>query len=151
MRARSVVPVVGMVVMQAWLTCGMGFAASLTASIAVSVTVEAGCQVSPAGYAAEIAASGRKMWDAPVSVNCSLPTPYLVTVHNSSQADPAGLGSSLSGLGRLSGFGHSGIRDLDELRKNDPDYGPVLRVSSSLPAGLAESSDSGTVTVTVTY
>lgn len=161
MFARSVVPIVAIVALQAGLVCRTGSAATLTSSLSVSVVVEVGCQVSPAGSGAESAAT---KWNSPVSVNCSLPTPYQVTVNGSSAADLTGLRSTTPSVTDLRGFARGDGRDL--LHPNgrsirpadDSEYGLVRPVGLGLQAGLTEAArcetegaDAGTVTVTITY
>jgi len=161
MLARSVVPIVTILALQAGLVCKTGSAATLTSSLSVSVMVEVGCQVSPAGSGAESAAM---KWNSPVSVNCSLPTPYQVTVSSNPATDPAGLRLANTGLTDLHGFRQVDGRDL--LHPNgrsirpagDSEYGLVRPVAVGLQAGLteaarcnAEGADAGTVTVTITY
>lgn len=162
MFARSVLPIVAIVALQASLVCRTGSAATLTSSLSVSVIVEAGCQVSPAGAGAESAASGPMKWNSPVSVNCSLPTPYQIAVNNSSATYPGGLRLATTSLTDLRGFAHGDGRDL--LHPNgrsmrpadDSEYGLVRPIALGLQAGLTESArcdaeDAGTVTVTITY
>ena len=161
MLARSVVPIVTILALQAGLVCKTGSAATLTSSLSVSVMVEVGCQVSPAGSGAESAAM---KWNSPVSVNCSLPTPYQITVDTGSATDPAGLRLTATDLTELRGLTQVDGRNL--LHPNgrsirppeDSEYGLVRPAALGLQAGLteaarcdAESADAGTVTVTITY
>ncbi|HTW78645.1 MAG TPA: hypothetical protein VME23_03770 [Terracidiphilus sp.] len=164
MNSRSVVSIVGIVALQGGLVCGTGFAATRTASFSVSVTVEAGCQISPAGSATEGAASGSKWGNSPVSVNCSLPVPYQVTVDSIPQATLARPGATIPGLAGLPRYAHADDRDL--LPPHDPsitplehsDYDQVRPASFGLTAALPEaalcSADDaapGTITVTIVY
>jgi hypothetical protein len=164
MNARSVIPILGIVALQGGLVCSTGFAATRTASFSVSVTVEAGCQVSPAGSATEGAASGSRWGNSPVSVSCSLPVPYQITVDSNpptALARPDAISPVLSDLPR---YAHAEYRD--PLQQHDPSitplehpqYDQVRPASFGLPAASVEtahfSADDaapGTITVTIVY
>jgi len=93
MHFRSGLQILVIALLQAGLMSSPGFGATGTTSIAVSVTVEAGCQVSQAVSAAGNATSGLDRWSAPVSVNCSLPVPYQVAFDRTPRPGFARLGS----------------------------------------------------------
>jgi hypothetical protein len=164
MHFRSVLRFLVIAHLQSGLMCSAGFGATGTSSIAVSVTVEAGCQVSQAVSAAGNATSGLNRWNAPVSVNCSLPVPYQVAFDRAPRTDFAGLGSS---IGNLAGRpGDVQVYDRDLLQRGDMLIEPIERsesgldehVSPGLPAWpleaahcAADGADSGIITVTVIY
>lgn len=162
MLARSVVLIVASISLQAGPMCNLGFAATGTASLSVSVTVEAGCQVSQKSSVAEAAAYGHQRWNSPVSVNCSLPVPYQVVFDRTPTNDLGGRGSSMWNLtgrpGNVQGY------DRDLLEREGMLIGPMEKsesaelVTPGLPAGppdaahcAAEVADSRIITVTVIY
>lgn len=164
MHFRSVLQILVIELLQSGLMCSAGFGATGTSSIAVSVTVEAGCQVSRSVSAAGNATSGLERWIAPVSVNCSLPVPYQVAFDRAPRTDFAELGSS---IGSLAGRpGNVQVYDRDLLQRGDmliepiesSESGLVGHVYPGLPAGpleaphcAAEVVGSGIITVTVIY
>ena len=163
MFARSVVPMVGIFALQAGLVCNTGFAATGVASLSVSATVEVGCQVSPDGSAASVE-SETKRSSSLVSVSCSLPVPYLVTMNRSSQAelaapDTTALGlSNLSGVRRVSDGGLLRAHDWPLGSAGESEYDPIRQVFLGLPPGLAEAAqgtaenpDPGIITVAIVY
>lgn len=102
MQPRSVLPILVFGLLQTGPMCVTGFGATGNSSVAVSVTVQVGCQVSPAASAAGVAISGSSRWSAPISVNCSMPMTYQVVFDRTSSAYFVGLGSSRWNLaGRL--------------------------------------------------
>jgi hypothetical protein len=164
MHFRSVLQILVIAFLQSGLMCSAGFGATGTSSIAVSVTVEAGCQVSQAVSPVRNATSGLDRWNAPVSVNCSLPVPYQVAFDTTSRTDFAGLGSSIESLAGRSG--NVQVYDRDLLERGGMLIEPIEssesglddHVSPGLPAGpleaphcAAEVADSGIMTVTVIY
>jgi hypothetical protein len=158
------------------LLCNTAFAATHITSLSVSATVVSGCQVSSAS--AEPASSGPNSWSAPVSVVCSLPVAYQVSVSSNSQMDPgishgmelAGLSSGSQALAGLPGYAQA--RDLDSPRvpnspidhraeaPGEPAYS-LTGVSSGSPAVSADAKNGvdrpadtpnpGTMTVTIVY
>jgi hypothetical protein len=110
--------VLAIAILSGWL-CNTAFAATRITSLGVSATVVSGCQVSPA--AAERSASAPGSWTAPVSVVCSLPVAYQVSVSSNSETangtELAALGSTSSLVAGLPGYAQS--RDLDSLRPLD--------------------------------
>ncbi|MGA3129618.1 MAG: hypothetical protein ABSD59_02385 [Terracidiphilus sp.] len=164
MLARSVVPIVAIVALQAGLVCNTGYAATGTASISVSVIVEAGCQVSPAGAVADSGQSGPKELNSPISVNCSLSVPYQVTVNSNPATDLAKPGSTIPGLADLRGFARAGDRNFLLPRApsikvtENSEYGLLRPVSLGSPAGIIEAArcstedaNPGTMTVAIVY
>jgi hypothetical protein len=164
MHFRSVLQILVIALLQSGPMCGAGFGATGASSIAVSVTVEAGCQVSPMISAAANATSGLKGWIAPVSVDCSLPVPYQVAFDRALRTDFAGPGASIGNLAGSPGNVQVYDRDLLE-RRNIPiepiegsEFSPDERVFTGLPANpleaphcAADGADSGIITVTVIY
>lgn len=164
MLPKLVVPILGIVVLQAGLMCSTGFAATNSASLTVSVIVQAGCQVSPNGSVAESTVSGPGTWNSPVSVNCSLPVPYQVTVHSNRGSDLAGLSSTISTLADHSESAPEGDNNL--LQQHDrvirplraSENGLVRPISLNSPIELiniahcsADDTNPDTVTVTIIY
>jgi hypothetical protein len=163
MHFKSVLQFLVIALLQSGLMCSAGFGATGTSSIAVSVTVEAGCRVSHAVSAAGNAALELDRSNAPVSVNCTLPVPYVVAYDRAPMTDFAGPGSS---IGSLAGRpGNVQVYDRD-LQRGDMLIEPIessesgvdKHVSPGLPAGPleapqcgADGSDSGIITVTVVY
>lgn len=168
MHFRSVLRVPAMVLLQAGLMCGTGFAATGTASLAVSVTVEAGCEVSYAAAGAGDTQSRPDPWNSPVSVHCTLPVSHQVVFERSPGSDSGERGPGI--------WSHSGLpRNLQQIYNREPAQGgdakeqgdalgekpePALSefVTRSLPASLLEAAhcaaddpDAKTVTVTVIY
>jgi hypothetical protein len=165
--SRASLPVLAIAVFPG-LLCNTAFAATRTTSLMVSVTVAAGCQVSPALSAAEPTASAPNVWNAPVSVNCSLPVPYQVDISSNPQIGPgiepgiehgSELGIELAGLGSTSAAavglpGYAYPRDLDSLRApnhtvdqpvqatGEPAYS-LVGLSSGLPVS-PQGADEGT-------
>ena len=137
MLARSLVPIIGTLALEASLLCNAAFAATHSASLVVTVTVEAGCQVSPVLAASEIAAFKSTTWKSPVSVSCSLPVPYQVTVHREHVSSA------------------TQVRPLNLAQESES--GLIQPVSLDSSAALIKTADatvganSGTVTVTVDY
>jgi hypothetical protein len=150
------------------------FAATRTSSLLVSVTVEAGCQISSAPSSAAGAASTANGWNAPVSVNCSFPVPYQVNVSSSAGIEPgiehgielASIGPPNPVVAGLPGFAHS--QDFDPVRATDQPLQAAAEPETSLvevSSGLLSSSESadegtnrnadaplpGTMTVTIVY
>jgi hypothetical protein len=122
--SRSSLSALALVVLSG-LLCKTASAATHITSLSVSATVVSGCRVSPGS--AEPAASEPNSWSAPVSVVCSLPVAYQVSVSSNSEMAPgighgmelAGLGSSSQALAGLAGYAQT--RDLDSLRvPNNP-------------------------------
>jgi hypothetical protein len=164
MHFKSVLQFLVIALLQSGLMCSAGFSATSTSSIAVSVTVEAGCRVSHAVSAAGNAALELDRSNAPVSVNCTLPVPYEVAYDRAPMTEFAGLGSSIGSLeGRP---GNVQVDDRDLLEQGDMLIEPIessesgldKHVSPGLPAGpletphcAADGSDSGIITVTVIY
>ena len=137
MLARSFVPMFGTLALGASLLCNAAIAATGSASLTVTVTVEAGCQVSPVFSATEIAALRSTTWQNPVSMSCSLPVPYQVAVH--SEFAPSGMRAQSLNLAKES--------DLGLVRPGALD----LSAAVIQTAGAAAGTNSGTVTVTVDY
>jgi hypothetical protein len=152
MRSLAIAVVSGLLSHSAWAATG-------TTSLLVSTTVEAGCQVSPS---ASVPSSPNR-----VSVNCTLPVAYqvsVVVVPQTAHADPGSTGPDLAGLG-----GDAHAQDLGSLRpqsqavplSSDSQHGLASLASNlplSLPADSLESAphpaggqDSGTVSVTIVY
>jgi len=162
MLARSVILILASISLQAGPLCNLGFAATGTAALSVSVTVEAGCQVSPKNSVAEAAAYGPQRWNSPVSVNCSLPAPYQVVYDRTPTNDVAALGSSMRSLtGRPATLQ---AYDRNHLERGGMLIEPMEKsesaelVTAGLPAEplhaahcAAEVADSGFITVTVIY
>ncbi len=152
MLARPVVPIVASVALQAGLMCNSGFAATLTTSLSVSVTVEAGCQVSPPASVTESAAPAPQRWNSPISVNCSFPVPYQITVTGSPRPDLSRLASTIPGLADLRDFAHAGDRDLLQPHgrsiepASDSEYSLLRPVSRTCTAAAP-----GTIIVTIIY
>jgi hypothetical protein len=63
-----------------WLASPPVHAATRTASLVITATVEAECDVSPASAQPEIGGSGQVSSTPTVSVNCSLPVAYQIVV-----------------------------------------------------------------------
>ncbi len=137
MLARSLVPIFGTLALEASLLCNVAFAGTRSASLVVTVTVEAACQVSPVLSADEIAASTSTTWKSPVSVSCSLPVPYQVTVH--SERGPS----------------ETRVQSLKLSKESGP--GPISPVSLDLSSAVIKTADatagtnSGILTVTIVY
>ncbi len=164
MHFRSGLQILVIALLQAGPMSSAGFGATGTSSIAVSVTVEAGCQISQAALVTGNASSGLNRWDAPVSVNCSLPVPYQVAFDRTPRAGFGGLGSS---IGNLAGRpGNVQVYDRDLIQLEDLPIEPIVSsesgldvlVSPGLPAGPPEAAhcaaygeDSGIITVTIIY
>jgi hypothetical protein len=113
---------------------------------------------------ADSAASGLKGVSSPVSVNCTLPVPYQVTVNSNLAPDLARLGSTILTLADPRGFAHADARDLlqshgQSIRAaQNSEYSLLQPVSLGSPTALmnaarcsAENADPGTMTVTVVY
>jgi spore coat protein U-like protein len=161
---KSVLPILGIVSLQAGQMCSPGFAATHTTSVSVSATVVAGCQVSPVPFAAKGAVSDSRGWGAPISMSCSLPVPYQISVTNGARTNLAPLGSAGSNLAGPSPYArtyHLGLSE-PEIRSNDSteesNHGFVRVSSTGLLAdsigaghGTAEDANSETITVTITY
>jgi spore coat protein U-like protein len=126
MLLKSVLPVLGIATLQAALMCSPGLAATRTASISVSATVVAGCQVSPILSAAKSTLLESKRGETSVSINCLLPVPYQVSITNDSIEESNHESNALLSTGML---------------------------TDSIKAGhrIAEDAYSETMTVTVIY
>jgi len=137
MLARSLFPIFGTLALEACLLCNPALAATRSASLVVTVTVEAACQVSPVLSAAEIAASRSTSWKNPVSVSCSLPVAYQVTVNS-------GRGPS-----------ETRVQSLKLSKESEP--GAIRPVSLDLSAAVIKTADAtagtnfDTLTVTIVY
>jgi hypothetical protein len=137
------------------LLSNQAFAATHTTSILVSTTVVAGCQVSPAAFLANGAASAITGWSAPVAVTCSLAVPYQVAVSGVSRVPFAGLGSTGREVAVLAANEQAG--QLASPRPpiqptqatTDPGHGLDALVSIADPPTGAP--DPGAVTVTIVY
>jgi len=152
------------VAMLSGLMGNVAFAATRTASLLVSVSVLAGCQVSPALYSAERPASAANGLSAPVSVNCSLPVSYQVSVDSLPTTELASLGSTGPDLAGLRGYANP--YELDSLRALDESIHatgePEYLLAELAPSGLPVVSGDGdyrpadgpepeTITVTIVY
>jgi hypothetical protein len=130
-------------------------AATGTTSLLVSTTVEAGCLVSPT--------AGVSSGPNRVSVSCTLPVAYQVSVVVVPQSPHANIGSTGPDLASLSGGAYT--RDLGSLRPqsqpvpaaSDAGHG-LASLASTLPAdsfetvrGPDDGKDSGAVSVTIVY
>ena len=135
-----------------------GLATTRSASFAVTVTVEARCQVNAAAKSGSV--PGR--WNQPVAVNCSLPVPYLVGWKGGAATDNVGPVSSEAGSAEeRSGsagpwFGEPRNRRIETIEA--PASGRAESMSSVAPAGVgdieqcqSDRADSGVITVTVDY
>jgi hypothetical protein len=113
---------------------------------------------------ADSAASGLKGVSSPVSVNCTLPVPYQVTVNSNLAPDLARLGSTILTLADPRGFAHADARDLlqshgQSIRAaQNSEVGLLRPVSLGSPAGLiesarcsAEDANPDTINVTIVY
>lgn len=137
MLTRSLVPMLGTLALEASLLCNVAFAGSHSGSLVVTATVEAGCQVSPLLSAANIAASRPTIKENSVSVSCSLPAPYQISV------------TSRRGLStkRVQSLNLAKELDLWSVRSGSLDLSTAEPKSADTSAG----GDSGTVTVMVIY
>jgi hypothetical protein len=164
MQSRSVLQILVIALLGSGLTCATGFGATGNSSIAVSVNVQVGCQVSRAASAAGVAISGSNRWNAPISVNCSTPMPYQVEFDRTSSAYFVGLGSSRWNLaGRLGNVQVYDSNSLEQMRaphesSEKPEWSLKELVSPGLPPMLIDAAhcsddgeDTGIVTVTVIY
>jgi len=110
------------------LTSTPALAATLTASIAVSVTVEAGCQVSPGPVAPKYSIAELATLRTPAPVDCSMTVPYQVVVAVSPRtALPAGNSPSFN-VGGIPEYAQS--RNVDPLQTRTMPYA-VDRIVSS--------------------
>ena len=157
------------------------FAATHTNSLLVSATVEAGCQVSPTPSTAGHAAAAANSWNAPISVNCSLPVDFQVNVSSGTPVELAQL--DLTDAASLAGYaGNGGLDSLPAAnrtvsqtmsqtmnpamnlarvqspeRASTPEIGMAGLASSGAPADFPVTEDSpdgsqnGTITVTIVY
>lgn len=158
MLLKSVLPSFGIATLQAVLMCNPGFAATRTASISVSATVVAGCQVSPVQSAAKSTALEAKHWETSVSMSCSLPVPYQVSITNSVRTDlvPRGpINSDPAGpfpYARTIGLSLLQPRDLPDDSINESDHGSTSVQADSIKGPrTTEDTHSETITVTVIY
>lgn len=166
---KSVLPILGIVSLQAGLMCSSGFAATRAASVSVSATVVAGCQVSRAPFAAKGNVPESKGWALPISMSCSLPLPYQIAVTNSARTGlsplpgplPAQLASTRLNIAGPSSYADTHNPGLLQPRNRPDDsteesnHGLVSLLSTSFPADSgrrsAEDAYSETITVTITY
>ena len=161
MLGKSVVLFVVLDALALGLVPGVAFAATRTTSISVTATVVAGCQVSPATTAAGTAPSGAAGLNAPISMDCSLPVAYQVTISGSPRTGFGRLGPTVPEFADLPRYARAS--DLDSLQPQgrsidsagEFEYGPV---SSGSTTGSVEGerctaygAGDGTVTVTIAF
>jgi len=152
----ALLPILIIAIFQSGPACHKAFATTSTASISVSVIVQAGCQVSPAP-----STSGPNGGRAPISMNCTLPVPYQVSVESLPQTNSATLGSTGLALATLSGPDRpllSKPLDWPIESATSPAYARTALITSGFPAVPIEAApsnvdgaDSKTLTVTITY
>jgi hypothetical protein len=161
---KSVLRVLGTAALQTGLMCCPGLAATHTTSLSVSATVVARCQVSPILNAAKSAVSKSKGWETPISMNCSLPVPYQISVTDSSRTDSASFDSIRSDVTGPSSHAYNPNPGFFQPRRwpddsaEEPNHGLVRPFSAGLPADsikaehrTGEGSHQETITVTVIY
>lgn len=159
MLARSIVPIAGILALQAGILCHTASAATATGSLSVSVTVEAGCLVAPA----QNAPSGTEISNSAVAVNCTLPVPYQVTLHSDTEADLARLSLAQPALADSAGLAYLADRDhsaadrlLEPATGSEPSPLRAAFFSArgeALQAGCCNAANAGAemITVTVVY
>ncbi len=81
------------------LAVGPAFAATVTASINVSVTVVAGCQATPATHGFSSYAAATTNAASTVSVTCTQPTPYVVSLGAGTVPVESATGGKVTGPG----------------------------------------------------
>jgi hypothetical protein len=123
-------------------------AATSTASILVSTNVEPGCQVS------SMSSPAANSWNAPVSMNCSLPAAYVVETSSGSRAELAGLSPASPAI--VPAYASSIARNSPSPEAqsmqaaNDNDHG-LGSLIASLEETSSTQSDPAAITVTIVY
>ena len=148
------------------LAASPAFSATLITSIAVTATVEAGCQVAPSPSAYQYGASGRTASMDRGSVSCSMAVPYQVVVAISPRAKAAEVDSPEIDASRFSQYAQASSLNLPQLRQRpyavdrivSSDIGStrgIFPASSSAPIESSSQSpyrvDSGAVVMTVMF
>jgi len=163
---KSVFPLFVIGALALGFTANPAFSATLTTSIAVTATVEAGCQVSPSPSAPKYSASQLTDSRDRSSVSCSMAVPYQVVVAISPQAKTVEANSPEIDASRFSEYAQSNNLSLPQLRQRPYAVERIVSSDSGSPRGLFPASfsetpedpsqapyrvDSGTVVMTVMF
>lgn len=163
---KSVAPMLLAGTIAVWLVSNPALAATRTAAIDVTATVEAGCQVSPSPSALDSRALTPSGSKAAVSVDCSLPADYQVVVGNSPRIMSAAFDSPGADLAAIPEVAQSRDPDLLQVwggpfgadQNEEFEFGPQSPFSSiSLTGPITAQqcvpyvADSETIIVTIIY
>jgi spore coat protein U-like protein len=159
MSLKSVLRILGIATLQTGMMCSPGLAATRTTSLSITATVVAGCRVSSVLFAAQSAVSESKGRETIISMNCSLPVPYQISVITSARTDPTALGLTRSDFAGPSSYAlTNNLRNRPDDSIEEPNNGLARLLFVGLPVDsinvrhcTAEDTHSETITVIITY